>query len=210
MKDRYMELLKWDETKDQGKDLKVLYDQCLILHEHRGGHADPGMALEVLQARMESVQNNLGMLPAALAQRLLFNAVNEAKAEATWPQLAAMLTPFQEASSFDIKSPRMTGLPRVPQWKFLSYRTSLFREILAPMLAHGNEKLRQVVALAMASLAELEEVDLINLDQQACLHFRDAQVSLKALLCVTTMPLTTKGFEGNSDRQHEKGRPLAP
>ena len=80
MKDRYIELLNWDNTKDQGRDLKVFYDQCMIIHEHRGGHVDPGMPLATLQVRMESVQRNLGILPAALAQRLLFNAVAEAKA----------------------------------------------------------------------------------------------------------------------------------
>ena len=190
MKDRYIELLNWDNTKDQGRDLKVFYDQCMIIHEHRGGHVDPGMPLATLQVRMESVQRNLGILPAALAQRLLFNAVAEAKAEMKWKPLCAMVNPFEEASMFEIKMPKMSGLPRVPAWKYLSFRTTLFRELIAPMLAHGNEKLAPLVALAEAALSQLDEVEVVDLDQVAAGHYRDAQIALKGLLCCTTMKLS--------------------
>ena len=116
MKDRYIELMKWDPTKDEGRELKILYDKCKIIHDHRGGHVDPGMPLQVLQNRMESVQRAIGILPAIMAQRLLFNAVAEAKAEMKWPALVIMLNPFEELAYFDVRAPKMSALPRVSAW----------------------------------------------------------------------------------------------
>ena len=189
MRDRYQSLLDHEHTLDCGMALKQYYDQAMVLHEHRKGVVDPALSMNAVKTRMTTIKNLLGYLPALLSQKLLSMVLHNLRIEQKWTEVANLLNPFAPQEEFDCNNPKMAAIPRVHAWKFLSFKQTLFKEILLPMLPYDKDKLEVVAKVTRAALVCFEQVDVIDLDDAGATQLRETLVSLRALDCIATMPI---------------------
>ena len=188
MKDRYTGLCDSGETRAAGMDLKALYDDLKILHDHRGGKLDSSLSWEKIVERMDVIVKYLKVVPAVLGQRVLSRFYKTCQQEQRWVEVMKVLNPWLAPVAFSARQPRLCDLPRVEEWKRLAFIQTFFREAIVPEIAEGKEGTQKLKVMVAAALESFDEVDVLALSSPVASQFRDCGIACEAISNLIELP----------------------
>lgn len=141
------------------------------------------------QAISATIVDDRWKLPHGVVVHLLQKYVAFCVGAADFAGVVGVVNPFLPPAQFDPLKPALAALPAPPGGtrKFAHLGELLFQRSLVPHIIEGESKSDFVLRLTEAAIAELSEVEPLDLEDDAAEHLSTALVTLKALRSVILM-----------------------
>ena len=154
----------------------------------------------LLHVEAEELANSLTVLaeneielPQKMKQDLVQRRSNELVAAGKFKELLAVTNPFEEVSTFQPASPKLSAMPIDIRSKVATRSEIVFSTLVVDWVLQGSAGSKELFQFCHLALDALSCVSAVNLDQHIVKDFGDQKVIFRAIIALLTPSWSTDG-----------------